>query len=377
MQRSLLLHLSLMDGVGPSAVLRIIESGFGDDINVCTVDDMMHKFGITPKVAIAIFKGLKNTTELERELELIEKHNISWTTVADDDYPAMLRHINGAPTVLYYRGAKLNDTAKNIAIVGSRLGHHYAEQVISECVPALINYNWSIISGGALGVDTMAHEHALKNKGKTVAILGAGLLHLYPWQNIGLFEEIVANGGAIVSPFALQQGVRASNFPARNRIISGMSQATIVVQAAKKSGASITAEYALQQGRTVFAVPGSIFDPLSAGCHRLLKEGATPISSVEDLLIELGDKQPPKNEKKAKKGNRNKVEVPPQQQSFVLSETAPIGEKIIYHCAQKPLSTDELLDLINIELDDLHNYLFDLQLSGKIAQNAVGLWAIN
>lgn len=373
MNRLLLLHLSLIDGFGPLAVCKILHANFDGDIYACSIHELMQQFGLTPKTAKLLFNGLQRVDMLKREIDLIAKHNIKWTTIIDDDYPAMLKQINGPPTVLYYRGAELGQFEKNFAIVGSREAHHYAEQVVAECVPELLNFGWNIISGGALGADTMAHKHTMQNGGKTVAILGSGLLCPYPRQNIRLFDEIVQNGGSVVSPFAITAEAQARHFPARNRIISGMSQACLVVQAAKRSGASITAEYALQQGRSVFAVPGSIFDPLSAGCHRLIKEGATPMLSVDDLLIELGEKKPPI---KAKVTRKSASKQPYVQTSLTLSPSATIAEKILFHCAQKPLSTDELMDIAKIELEMLHNHLFDLQLAGKLAQSAVGLWEL-
>jgi DNA processing protein len=375
MQRLLILHLSLIDGVGPGTIARLMQSDHFADLYAFGVQEVVVTCRVSPELASKIVHGLKDIAMLEQEVQLMQKHHIQWTSIIDEDYPESLKHINGSPSVLYYRGTPLDRFEKNIAIIGSRKANYYGQQVIDICVPTLVQKGWNIISGGAIGADTMAHAQAVACAGNTVAILGSGLLHLYPRSNARLFHEIVDSGGAVVSPFALQKIAHPGNFPARNRIISGMSEACLVVQAAQKSGASITAEYALQQGKSVFAVPGSIFDPLSTGCHALIKEGATPMLSINDLLGELGETEvqqsiPLVSQKKGSQTKRTKVEEP------ALQAATTIDEKILFHCAREPLCTDDLLVHIDIDIDQLNNYLFDLQLSGKVMQNAVGLWQL-
>lgn len=388
MSRLLMLHLSLIKGIGPSVIKRLQNHQAFNELYACSAADIVSHYQIHPKYAGIIAAGLSDASLLDAELQLIERHSVKWVTCVQEEYPALLKEIEYPPVVLYYRGADLHSFKKNIAIIGSRKAGPYAEQVVEACVPSLVQSGWDVISGGAIGADTMAHTYTVACGGRTVAILGSGLLCPYPSSNKKLFELIVETGGAVVSSFPLQATAYPSNFPARNRIIAGMSQACLVVQAAERSGASITANFALNQGKQVFAVPGSIFDPLSAGCHALIKEGATPISSAVDLLKELGEKPvgnacqdaslqksildisadaPLKNKTKA-----NKQIIMPQK-SLILAENATIEERIVFYC-KEPTSPDDLLTYIDLDVQLLQDHLFDLQLAGRLEQNAVGLW---
>ena len=381
MRNLLTLHLSLIDGVGPATIARLQKQSPFEELYSCTESDIIRNFHMSPKSAAIIANGLKDFNSLEHEVELIQRNDIKWVTGEDAAYPSLLKEIDSPPAVLYYRGADLHTFDKNIAVVGSRLAGSYASEVVAAFTPSLIQFGWNIISGGAIGADTMAHDLALKNGGRTVAILGSGLLCPHPKSNKKLFEKIIQNGGSLVSSFKLMEGPFPGNFPARNRIIAGMSQACLVVQAAERSGASITAEFALNQGKHVFAVPGSIFDPLSAGCHALIKEGATPISSAKELLKELGENialltegsevspNPATSfEEKVKKGTgiQNK-------EIFQAPQNNSIPDSILFYC-KNPLSIEDLLGYVNIDMQELQDHLFDLQLSGQLEQNAVGLW---
>ncbi len=224
-----------------------------------------------------------------------------------------------------------------------------------------------IVSGGAQGADTMAHKKTIESGGKTIAVLGSGLLKLYPPSNKKLFEKIVETGGALVTPFSLQTDPFPYNFPERNRIIAGMSKGCVVIQAAAKSGAAITARFALAQGREVFAVPGSIFNPLSHGCHALIAQGARNVTQAADILEELGYGQ-------------SQVDDLPQQQIVfkpakkdIEFEGSNLEHLIVKSCLQ-PATLDELLEITQISLIELTQVLFDLQLKGLISQNVAGLW---
>lgn len=363
----ILLHLSLINNIFNGPIKRILEDATIslDALYSMSVHDFI-QYGCVPKQAQVLQNGLADEVLLHQEIALLEKYAINYVTIFDQAYPTQLKHIHHPPLVLYYRGSLFN-FHKNIAIVGSRKANNYAQNVIDILVPACVANNWAIISGGALGVDAMAHAATVYYQGKTVAVLGSGLLNLYPRSNVKLFEKIIETGGAVISPFPLTMEAFPYNFPARNRIIAGMSSACLVVQAAKKSGAAITAEFALEQGRSVFAVPGSIFDPLHEGCHALIKEGATLINSVDDLLNELGEK------------TVEKLQVQEQQETnaelFVdLPVQVAMQDQISIMCAQNPTSAQDLMQELQLELDDLYDKLFELQLAGKIEQNAAGLW---
>ncbi len=173
------------------------------------------------RTAQALFDGLQDKISLEKELNLIEKYQIELLTFLDEEYPQNLKEIYSPTIILYCKGAKLVGD-KNIAVVGARKADNYAKQVIDKLVPALVEKKYTIISGGALGADSMAHQATLDAKGKTVAVIGSGLLNFYPHSNKNLFREIVKNGGTLVSPFPLLAPPEKGNFPARNRVIAGL-----------------------------------------------------------------------------------------------------------------------------------------------------------
>ena len=211
--------------------------------------------------------------------------------------------------MLYIQGADLATFTKCLAVIGSRDADRYGKQVIESLVPPLVEHGWSIVSGGALGADAMAHAATLKAGGKTIAVIGSGLLHPSPTSNLDLFDTILANDGALLSIFPLSMKSRPENFPIRNRIISGLSRGVIVAQGARKSGTRITAQYALEQGRDVFAIPGLIDNPLSEGCHALIQEGAKLISRVEDVFEEYGEVMKKDEVPQSTRDERNEVQL--------------------------------------------------------------------
>lgn len=371
MQPEIILHLSLISHIGPATIQLLVHqlpAQFNlSDLYQFTALDFTYHYRLSAKTIGILINGLADKALIENELSLIEKNNIQWVTYYDAGYPALLKHIVGAPVVLYYQGTSLV-APKSIAIIGSREADHYAKAVIQDMVPLLVERGYTIISGGARGADTMAHQAALHAKGKTIAILGSGLLKPYPSQNKKLFEQIVLNGGSLVSSFALTTSALPGNFPARNRIIAGMSQGCVVVQAAVQSGARITANYALEQGREVFAVPGAITNRLSAGCHDLIKHGAHLVTNGMDVLKELGDF----------------VSMEPINQ---INQTSPLNStmlgglsflaSVILNTCVRSCSLEELLEITQVPMTEVMACLFDLQLQGKIAQDGAGLWQNN
>jgi len=361
--QQVLLHLSLIDGVGPAVMYRLAsQSADLQELYACSAYDMQALYGCSAVIAEKVVQGLRDKVVLERELALIQKHEVRLHTILDDSYPLLLRHIHCPPAILYEKGAPLAKEGKAIAIVGARKADAYAQHVVRAIVPSLVNNGWQIVSGGAVGADTMAHTQALRAGGTTVAVLGSSLLAPYPHCNRRLFNEMVASGSTVVSPFGLQSQVHPGNFPARNRVIAGLSQACVVVQAAQKSGAKITASFALEQGRHVFAVPGDIFNPLSDGCHMLIKDGATPIRSANDLLSELGETMQ-KEQKETQLAIADTKAKTPQEQLLQL-------------LAIEPLSVDDCMQKTGLSLPVLQEMLFNLQLEGNIEQTGAGMWHI-
>ncbi len=289
--RRTLLHLSLIPGIGPATVQRLCRALGAEKISeiyLWSTQDFCSRVDLPLALAQALSYGLSQSLLLERELELIESQSVSWCTLYDDDYPALLKQIHYPPLVLYWWGERLSAFDPAVALVGSRKANVYGRQAIERLIPDFVQAGWGVVSGGALGADAMAHEVTLDVRGKTCAIIGSGLLNPYPALNKRLFMRIREQGGALVSPFPLAMQALPGNFPARNRIIAGMSKATVVIQAAEKSGALITAYFALEQGREVGAVPGPITDLLSVGCHTLLREGAVLVSSAVDIFQACG-----------------------------------------------------------------------------------------
>lgn len=213
-----------------------------------------------------------------------EKQSIKLCTIYDEKYPSLLKNIFNPPIMLYYRGTLPSDNDNTIAIVGARRATAYGKNAASTLAAELAANGFWVVSGGARGIDTSAHLGALKN-GSTIAVLGSGVDIVYPPENRKLFERI-AEAGVVISEYPPGTLAHSAFFPARNRIISGLSRGTIIVEAARKSGALITADFALEQGRDVFAVPGSMFSELSKGTNHLIKQGAKLVDSVSDVLEE-------------------------------------------------------------------------------------------
>ncbi|TAM42768.1 DNA-protecting protein DprA [bacterium] len=227
-----------------------------------------------------------NSRLLEDDLVLAKKSGLRIITLFDRDYPRLLKEIPGAPIVLYVSGNISVADNPSIGIVGSRRASFYGSNNAEKFAAELSAQGITIISGMARGVDTCAHKGALKAKGRTVAVMGSGFSHIYPPENAGLSKKISENG-AVISEFPMKTKPLAQNFPRRNRLISGLSLGVLVAEAARNSGALITADFALEQGREVFALPGRIDSLGSTGPNSLLKQGAKLVTCCEDILEEL------------------------------------------------------------------------------------------
>ena len=360
---STLLHLSLVDGLGPVYLNRLIENLNYDQLDRVydyTLSDFIERCRIPHALAQKVMQGLKDTSHLKQELELIDKHAIRICTIADADYPPSLRLIHMPPPVLYIKGT-LPANVKGLAIVGSRNAQSYVHRALKMIIPPLCQQGWQIVSGGALGADTFAHELTLAHGGITHAVLGAGLLHLYPVSNKKLFAKILESGGALITTFAMNELPHPGNFPARNRVIAGLSKGCLIAQAALKSGARITANFALEQSKEIFVIPGPIDIPDNEGGHALIKQGAQLVTSAEDILQEFGEF----------KTLTQKI-IP----SDIYEENQPnmsAGDEILLLCTF-PVSTEHLVESTNLSLFDLQVRLFDLQIEGKITQDLSGLW---
>ncbi len=241
--------------------------------------------GLSLKLIERIVQARENI-DLARVWTKIESQGIKILTWEDEVYPQRLNEIERPPPVLYVRGEYLPDDLFAVAIVGTRRVTAYGRQITEELSSYLAANGITVISGLARGVDAIAHQTALKAGGRTIGVLGSGVDKIYPPEHRQLAEQMMANG-AIISDYAPGTPPDASNFPPRNRIISGLSLAVVVIEAGETSGALITAEFAAEQGREVFAVPGSILAPQSKGTNKLIRNGALPLLSVDDLMQAL------------------------------------------------------------------------------------------
>jgi DNA processing protein len=266
-------------------------------------------------------------------------------SIEDKNYPKILKKIKDPPRVLYYLG-EIKSEENCFAIVGARKCTNYGKEIAYQIASDLVEADLTIVSGFAPGIDTIAHKAAIEKGKRTIAVLGTGIdeKSIYPKSNLKLIDKILENGGAIISEFPLGTHGAKYTFPQRNRIISGLSLGVLVVEARMQSGALITANYAKEQGRKVFAVPGSIFSQTSKGCHFLIKNGAKLVESAEDILEELGIRklEVVRREIKGKTPEENLI-------LEVLKEGALDIEKIIEKTKLSPSRVASILSILEIE----------------------------
>jgi DNA processing protein len=277
--------LCLIDGLGDESIRRLLVA-FGSPAEIFSASASALERWVKKKVANSIIRGA-DRNKIAATLKWLEDSQNSIITLADPDFPSLLLNIPDPPPLLYFKGKRELLTSQMLAIVGSRNATPQGLVNAEAFAKAASDARFCIVSGMALGVDTAAHRGGLRGSASSVAVVGTGLDLVYPASNRKLAHEL-AQQGALISEFPLGTPAIASNFPRRNRIISGMSRGCLVVEAALQSGSLITAKQALEQGREVFAVPGSIHSPLAKGCHSLIKQGAKLVESAEDILDELG-----------------------------------------------------------------------------------------
>jgi DNA processing protein len=281
------LRLALVSGVGPRHRQDLI-ARFGSAAAVLAASSagLQSVQGIGPKIAARI-AAARHEIDADAELALAAEHGIDVLTETDAAYPRTLRQIHDPPGVLFRRGTYLRQDELAIAIVGTRHATRYGLSQAEKLSAGLARVGFTIVSGLARGIDAAAHRGALEAGGRTVAVLGSGLLEVYPPEHESLARDVAASG-CVLSEAPPRMMPLSGAFPQRNRLISGLSVGTIVVEAANRSGALITARHAYEQGREVFAVPGPIDSRLSHGCHALIKDGAKLVESIDDVLAELG-----------------------------------------------------------------------------------------
>lgn len=280
------LVLNLLPKIGPVRVRRLVE-WFGGPVEALSAlaSDIKRVEGFGEELA-QLVAGWEDRVDLSRELRRIGEEQITVLTQDDASYPKLLKQIYDPPLVLYVKGTLLPRDQHGIGIVGSRHATQYGLSTAKKLGFQLAYAGYSVISGLARGIDTAAHEGALASKGRTIAVIGSGLGKLYPPENKALAEKIAENG-AVISEFPVDCPPDKQTFPMRNRIVSGWSCGIVVVEAPGRSGSLITAQQAVEQGRTVYAVPGNIDRPSSQGCNRLIQQGAKLILDGGDVLDDL------------------------------------------------------------------------------------------
>ncbi len=292
--REAFVALNLIEHVGPVRVRQLLEYfGEAPAILGATRTQLLQVRGIGAETADSIVNWEKNI-DLPGELKRIAEYGCHVLIQSDEDYPASLRQIYDPPIVLYVKGRLLPADKNAVALVGSRLTTHYGQEVARKLAYQLAYLGVTVVSGGARGIDTSAHQGALSAKGRTIAVLGTGINLVFPPENAELFGRI-ATSGAVMTQFPFNRKADKQSFPIRNRIVAGMTLGTVVVEANLTSGALITANMAVEYGRQVFAVPGRIDSPRSKGCHELIKKGAKLCEGVEDILGEFEYLFPPTN----------------------------------------------------------------------------------
>ncbi len=268
-----------MSGVSPANFRKLLDKyGALENIRQEDLDKLFDKKKLLHK-------------ELDKELKQIRKEGVKVLTYEDEEYPASLKYISDPPYVLYVKGAFKKEDSISIGVVGCRNPTTYGKICTEKLTTKLVQRGFTVVSGLARGIDTICHNTAVRMKRRNIAVLGNGFSRLYPQENRGLAEEI-ARCGAVVSEFSIFTEPDRFNFPRRNRVISGLSLGTLVIEAGEKSGALITAKYALEQCREVFALPGNITSEESRGTNSLIKQGAKLVTDVEDIIEELKDALP-------------------------------------------------------------------------------------
>jgi DNA processing protein len=361
------LKLIRADGVGPVTFGKLLKHfSTIDYVLGASVSELAKVDGIGFKTAERI-AATRDKFDTSAELELADKLGVWLINLADERYPPLLARTYDPPPVLYIKGTLTPSDNLSISIVGSRRCSLYGQEQSSQFAHFLASAGFTICSGMARGIDTAAHQGALSAGGRTIAVQGCGLANIFPPENKKLFE-LIADSGACISELPLQYEPLAENFPPRNRIIAGLSLGTIVVEAAPKSGALITAAAALENNREVMAVPGKIDSPLSKGTHQLIKQGAKLVESVEDVMEALGyiGERLQSHVTAAAAEASERIE----RQLFDVSQlNLSVDEKTIYDClSREPLHIEQIIAGTNLTPGGINAGLISLRLKGLIRQ---------
>lgn len=338
-------------GIGPARLRALLEQcGTIEHAWRASVQEL--RAARLDRTTIEALLEARRTVDPGREFERIKRSGVTVYTWDDPEYPEGLRTIDRSPPVLYVRGTLVPQDEMAVAVVGTRHASIYGREVAHNVGAALAQNGVTVVSGMALGVDTVAHRAALDAGGRTLAVLGSGVDELYPAQNRALAEAI-SEHGALVSDYALGTKPDARNFPPRNRIISALSRAVVIVEAGERSGALITAEFAAEQGRELFAVPGSILNAGSVGCNNLIRDGATPLLSIDDVLRYL---------------DLERVGLQRAVRAAIPAE--PDEARVLAHLSTEPRHMDEVVRAAGLPSAQVSSLLVVMEIKGLVRQSS-------
>ncbi len=358
------IRLHLAEGIGPTSVSRLIEAFGGVEAAVGAGPSQWQRVeGVGPKKAEAL--ASVSDELVEQEIAEAEKVGAAIVCLEDDSYPAALKKIYDPPTVLYVWGDLAPADVVALGVVGSRRCTHYGMEQAERFGRLLATAGFTVVSGGARGIAVAAHRGAVGAGGRTIAVMGCGLATLYPPENAGLFRRIVSERqGALVSEIAMCRGVERRNFPGRNRIISGLSLGVLIVEAARRSGALITAREAAEEGREVFVIPGRVDSPLSFGTNQLIRDGAILVQDLDDILEHLGEVGA-------------KMSVEDESAAWVIPQGLDEREtKVVEALAEGALGLDEIVRRSGIETGRAASAMTMLVLKGAIRQLPGNVFAL-
>jgi len=366
-QIDLWLKLIRAEGVGPTLFKRLLDH-FGDIERILGASSaqLTRIEGIGDKTAERIIRT-RDDFDVEKELALADKLGVWLIHLQDERYPPALKAIYDPPPVLYIKGTLSRSDNLAMAIVGCRRCTHYGTEQANRFSHLLASAGFTIVSGLARGIDSAAHHGALAAKGRTIAVQGCGLANIFPPENKKLFEQI-AESGAVVSELPLTYEPLAENFPGRNRIIAGLSMGVLVVEATYRSGALISAQAALENNREVMAVPGRIDSPASMGCHKLIKQGARLVDSIEEVMDALG--YVGDGLKDHAQTAAEQAENEAGQMLFDMSRLNLSAEEtaVLEQLNSEPVHVEELIVQTQISAGKVHAAVISLQLKGLIKQ---------
>lgn len=358
-----ILYLLLEKRVKPARLIEIYRKNSG---NIKKTLDYFYRYNqlkIGGKGDRNFLHGLDGSL-YKKTLDFILKNKIGILDIGQENYPEILRHIYCPPPLLFYKGGKIKSAGFCVAVVGSRKCSAYGREAAEYIGRNLSGVGITVVSGLAVGIDACAQKAALKEKGGSIGVLGCGIDVIYPPENRKLYEAIPENG-SIVTEFFPKTPPLKYNFPVRNRIISGLCRGVVVIEAGERSGAIITGEMALKQNREVFAVPGSIFNPMSRGCHNLIKSGAKLTAGIDDILEEFYDYQ----SRALNISNRSKCDKVKKDGSSSGKKLIPDESRVYEFIGYKPKSIEEIVKYSGLKVSSALRILTSLEIKQLIKED--------